>query len=220
MDRHNFFAAFACSVLLLTGYSGVGQTLYTEDFEDETPEQENLCFEGSEYSPADANWDVGSVCVESESTTVRLTPLWGSTWLEWNDGSSDSFLAWSSDDFDVSNIDLLAISFDVMSHGSMDVNVGDNVKDMLQFFLVLDGVEVLLWEVTGHVDGSDEGFWDNDEYVSVSVDESYSLSGVSSASLVLYARVTGADESYFLLSISCKFLLRRPRSLKPEAVRT
>ncbi|MCH1581613.1 MAG: T9SS type A sorting domain-containing protein [Flavobacteriales bacterium] len=165
--------------------------LYSEDFEDETPENaDNLCHEGSAYEPADGNWSLGPACMITTNGIPQLIEDAGDTHLLFNNKYSAGDEVFNSAEIDITGLSTVRIAFDARSQG--DVENSEPYLDQFEMFIVVDGTETSLYQADGHVDGTDGG-GDEEAVVLYSYENNVAVSG-STLSLRLKVKISGAGQ--------------------------
>ncbi|MGB0509718.1 MAG: HYR domain-containing protein, partial [Flavobacteriales bacterium] len=175
-------------------------SLYSEDFENETPVDPNdLCVAGGEYTPDDGNWSLGPACSVSTNGIPKLVDVAGDIYLEYNQKYPVNSEVWNSADMDVTAFDEVEVSLDIRSFGGLEIS--GNVKDEFDLYAVLDGVESSIVSFDGHVDGTGSA---NGVTKEASFSESVDVSGASNLSLRIRIKISGGDgsESYMVDDIS------------------
>ena len=121
MQQHPFRAIFALLALLGFGWISSAQTVYSEDFENETPfDADNLCSPGNEYTPTDGNWALGPACAVTTNGIPKLVDVAGDTYLEYNQKYPADSEVWNSKSINVSAVSDLVVQFDARSVGGLE----------------------------------------------------------------------------------------------------
>ncbi len=199
MQQHPFRAIFALLALLGFGWISSAQTVYSEDFENETPfDADNLCSPGNEYTPTDGNWALGPACAVTTNGIPKLVDVAGETYLEYNQKYPADSEVWNSKSINVSAVSDLVVQFDARSVGGLE-SYGPYL-DEFALYAVLDGAEQAtpLVAFSGHVDGSGDSPGDNSTVLEASFTESVSTLGATELSLRIRIKISGGDgsESY------------------------
>ena len=178
------------------------QSLYSEDFENETPFNSNdLCATGNEYAPADANWALGPACAVPTNGTPKLVERFGTTYLEYNRKYPADSEVFSSDTVDVSGRDAIRIQFNILSEGGLEAQ--GSALDQFNMYAVLDGTPQLIYTKNGHV-GTVTGSG-NSAYAADTLDATIAMNGASSLFLRLELKISDGGnnkESYMIDDLS------------------
>ena len=162
---NTFLRFFALLTLISTlGMSSVSaQTIYSEDFENETPSNPgNICpAVGQPYSPPDGNWAIGSACPNQTNGRPQLLTFQGNTSYRVLREYMASSEVWKSKVFSVAFLDNVIVSLDAASQG--DLESSNPAKDKFQIWVALiddqgNEVEHRIVNKIGHVDGSGSGY--------------------------------------------------------------
>ena len=192
--RHTFTSLMFAMLMAFCVGSLSAQSLYSEDFENETPtDASNLCHAGAAYVPADGNWALGPACMIMTNGIPQLIEDAGDTHLLYNNEYSAGDEVFNTDDIDITGLSNVLIAFDARSQGDME-NSGPHI-DQFEMFIVVDGTETSLYQANGHVDGTNGG--GNNALVTYSYEDNVAVSG-STLSLRLKVKISGsgAQEQY------------------------
>ena len=204
----NTFLRFSALLLVFSawGASSVqAQSLYTEDFENETPQNaNNLCPSGPPaYSPPDGNWTLGSACPNQVNGRPQLGTNNGNSFFRIKKQYLQNSEVWKSKEFSVAFLSDVIVSLDAASNGDLE-NSGGAI-DQYQIFIELDGViqSSPIVSQNGHVDGGPN----TDRFAQQTFAESVDVSGASTMRVILRVKISSGQggnnlEAYFLDNVA------------------